>query len=175
MRILKLVGFIRPSAVKSLGSRKRQFASETFANGQNYSYIQSMYEAYLKDPKSVHISWQSYFKNIDLNLENPYQPPPTLTGASTTSLLPQLGMVDVPSPGRGTEILDTMKVQLMVRAYQIRGHHNADLDPLKIRVKSDAPELEPEFYGFGKDDLQRKFYLGAGILPGFGMFLECLP
>ncbi len=56
-----------------------------------------------------------------------------------------------------------MKVQLLVRAYQIRGHQLAKLDPLNI-VKPNAehaPELTIEHYGFTEKDLDRKFQLGA--------------
>jgi 2-oxoglutarate dehydrogenase E1 component len=60
------------------------------------------------------------------------------------------------------EILDTMKVQLMVRAFQIRGHQQAKLDPLGITFqgKAHAPELTPGHYGFTEADMDRKFYLG---------------
>lgn len=64
-----------------------------------------------------------------------------------------------------------MKVQLLVRAYQVRGHHRATLDPLQIS-KADldftpAPELDIEYYGFTKSDMNREFFLGDGVLPRF--------
>ena len=63
-----------------------------------------------------------------------------------------------------------MKVQLLVRAYQVRGHHRSKLDPLGILspdLNHDAPELDISFYGFKESDLDRAFYLGQGILHGF--------
>ena len=33
---------------------------------------------------------------------------------------------------------------MLIRAYRIRGHLAADLDPLKINVKLDSPELDPK-------------------------------
>lgn len=64
-----------------------------------------------------------------------------------------------------------MKVQLLVRAYQVRGHHRAKTDPLEISFGySKAPppkELTLENYGFTEADLDREFTLGPGILPRF--------
>jgi 2-oxoglutarate dehydrogenase E1 component len=69
------------------------------------------------------------------------------------------------------EILDHLKVQLLVRAYQVRGHHLASLDPLGI-LQPDLdefhpPELEYSHYGFTEKDLDRVFHIGPGVLPGF--------
>ena len=59
----------------------------------------------------------------------------------------------------------------MVRAYQVRGHHVAELDPLGI-LDADLqdvhpPELELSHYGFTERDLDKQITLGPGILPNF--------
>ncbi|CAG8472073.1 5523_t:CDS:2 [Racocetra fulgida] len=117
-----------------------------------------MYEAWLKNPSSVDMSWQAYFKNMEgikpmLNV--PLTGPVTSVSTSTQF-------------SSDYDISDHMKVQLLVRAYQVRGHHIAKLDPLDIKNLSSIPkELDPQYYGFSKKDLDRQFYLGPGILPGF--------
>lgn len=59
----------------------------------------------------------------------------------------------------------------MVRAYQVRGHHVAELDPLGILDADLAdvhpPELELSRYGFTERDLDKQIALGPGILPHF--------
>ena len=64
-----------------------------------------------------------------------------------------------------------MQVQLLVRAYEVRGHHVAELDPLGILDADLAdvkpPELELSRYGFTERDLDRDITLGPGILPHF--------
>jgi 2-oxoglutarate dehydrogenase E1 component len=58
-----------------------------------------------------------------------------------------------------------------VRAYQVRGHHVADLDPLGILdadlESKTPPELELSHYGFTERDLDKQISLGPGILPHF--------
>lgn len=60
---------------------------------------------------------------------------------------------------------------MLVRAYQVRGHHVADLDPLGI-LDADLenvqpPELALSRYGFTERDLDKQITLGPGILPHF--------
>ena len=45
---------------------------------------------------------------------------------------------------------------MLIRAFRIRGHLIANLDPLSIQ-KKEHPELKPETYGFTKKDYGRKF------------------
>jgi 2-oxoglutarate dehydrogenase E1 component len=63
------------------------------------------------------------------------------------------------------------QAQLLVRAYQVRGHHVAELDPLGILDADLAdvhpPELELSHYGFTERDLDKQISLGPGILPHF--------
>ena len=52
---------------------------------------------------------------------------------------------------------------MLIRAYRIRGHLIATLDPLSIQKKQEHSELKPESYGFKKDDYDRKIFLD-GVL-----------
>ena len=58
-----------------------------------------------------------------------------------------------------------------MRAYQVRGHHIAELDPLGVLdadLESVTPnELELSHYGFTENDLEKEYSLGPGILPHF--------
>ena len=97
-----------------------------------------------------------------------FQAPPTLIPTPAGG---------VPSFSIGQEngsksIADHLKVQLLVRAYQVRGHHKAKIDPLGIKDMADLDasypkELKLEHYGWTEKDLDRKISLGPGILPRF--------
>jgi len=117
-----------------------------------------MYSAWKQDRSSVHLSWQLYFENPD----NVVATPPTLLPSNLPP--PQEFQQSEQGP---QQIKDHMKVQLLVRAYQIRGHQQADLDPLGITKPTLAPELDYKHYGFTEADLDRHFHLGSGILPQF--------
>ncbi|KAJ3157719.1 hypothetical protein HDU89_000096 [Geranomyces variabilis] len=159
-----------PQRALSTTAVKKASSQETFLNGPSGSYVEEMYEAWQQDPKAVHLSWQVYFRNLAAEGKSPaFTPPPTIMPSAEIG-----GYVGDSSLAEGDkipagEIMDHMKVQLLVRAYQIRGHHLAKLDPLEINVteESQAPELSHKHYGFVDADLDRKFYLGSGILPAF--------
>ena len=67
-----------------------------------------------------------------------------------------------------SSITEHLKVALLVRAYQARGHLRANLDPLGItqpeRDWCPAPELDPEYYGLDEKNMRKEFRLGPGML-----------
>ena len=58
-----------------------------------------------------------------------------------------------------TATKDSVRAIMMIRAFRIRGHLIADLDPLKLFENKDHPELNPETYGFTKKDRDKKIFL----------------
>ncbi|MGR3388566.1 MAG: 2-oxoglutarate dehydrogenase E1 component, partial [Paracoccus sp. (in: a-proteobacteria)] len=56
-------------------------------------------------------------------------------------------------------VLDSIRALMLIRAYRIRGHLHADLDPLKLRHVPDHGELKPATYGFGPGDLDRPIFI----------------
>lgn len=144
-------------------------ANDTFITGTSGNYVEEMHEAWLKDPSSVHVSWQAYFKSLasgrssQESFATPVGNNLILTTTSSSGTGPSASLAS---------IQDHLKVQLLVRAYQVRGHLRATIDPLGImqpdRDFCPAPELEPSFYGFSPDDLNNlRFHLGTGLLPEF--------
>jgi 2-oxoglutarate dehydrogenase E1 component len=108
----------------------------------------------------------------DMPISQAFQPPPTIVpppSGGLPSYEPGLGM----KVGHGSDLMNHLKVQLLVRAYQARGHHKAKIDPLQIRGEGDTfgyskpRELELSHYNFSENDLDQQFELGPGILPRF--------
>lgn len=127
-----------------------------------------------QEPSSVHVSWQVYFRNMesgDMPMSQAFTPPPTLVPTPTGGVpfVAGLGM----NSGEGSDVTNHLKVQLLVRAYQARGHHKAKIDPLGIRGEANEfgyanpKELKLEHYQFTEKDLDSEFTLGPGILPRF--------
>ncbi|KAG0644414.1 thiamine diphosphate-binding protein [Tuber brumale] len=148
--------------------------SDSFLQGNTANYIDEMYLSWKKDPSSVHISWRVYFRNMEGNgpASQAFQAPPTLVPTPTggvPSLVPGAHL------GGNTDVTKHLKVQLLVRAYQVRGHHKANIDPLGIRSNADLGgtsqprELDLDHYQFNEKDLDDEYTLGPGILPRFAV------
>ncbi|WP_242912655.1 2-oxoglutarate dehydrogenase E1 component [Brevundimonas pishanensis] len=58
---------------------------------------------------------------------------------------------------------DSIRALMLIRAFRVNGHLQANLDPLGIEKPVYNPELTPEFYGFTAADMDRKIFLD-GVL-----------
>ncbi|MEO1025284.1 MAG: 2-oxoglutarate dehydrogenase E1 component [Pseudomonadota bacterium] len=56
-------------------------------------------------------------------------------------------------------VLDSIRALMIIRAYRIRGHLAADLDPLGMQDTTPHPELEPQSYGFTEADMDRPIFI----------------
>ncbi|WP_292286682.1 2-oxoglutarate dehydrogenase E1 component [Marivita sp.] len=56
-------------------------------------------------------------------------------------------------------VLDSIRALMIIRAYRIRGHLAADLDPLGMREQTPHPELDPKSYGFTDADMDRPIFI----------------
>ncbi len=56
-------------------------------------------------------------------------------------------------------VLDSIRALMIIRAYRIRGHLIADIDPLGMRDKTPHPELDPRSYGFTEADMDRPIFI----------------
>ncbi|UKZ55313.1 2-oxoglutarate dehydrogenase E1 component [Trichoderma virens] len=141
--------------------------SDSFLSGSTANYVDEMYMQWKQDPKSVHVSWQVYFKNMesgDMPISQAFQPPPNLVPGMTGGVPRLAGGLALED---GSDVTNHLKVQLLVRAYQARGHHKADIDPLGIRNTAAGfgnikpKELTLEHYGFTEKDLDTESLLHA--------------
>ncbi|MDR5651735.1 2-oxoglutarate dehydrogenase E1 component [Ruixingdingia sedimenti] len=56
-------------------------------------------------------------------------------------------------------VLDSIRALMLIRAYRIRGHLIADIDPLGMRDQTPHPELDPKSYGFTEADMDRPIFI----------------
>lgn len=54
---------------------------------------------------------------------------------------------------------DSVRALMLIRAYRMRGHFHAKLDPLGIEAPKNREELDPRTYGFSEADFDRKIFL----------------
>jgi 2-oxoglutarate dehydrogenase E1 component len=48
-----------------------------------------------------------------------------------------------------------VRALMLIRSYRVRGHLEAQLDPLGLQPKARHPELDPGFWGFAEADFDR--------------------
>ncbi|WP_375408887.1 2-oxoglutarate dehydrogenase E1 component [uncultured Methylobacterium sp.] len=54
---------------------------------------------------------------------------------------------------------DSVRAIMLIRAYRMRGHLHAKLDPLALASRGDQEELKPQHYGFEEKDWDRPIFL----------------
>ncbi|HRK24613.1 MAG TPA: 2-oxoglutarate dehydrogenase E1 component, partial [Beijerinckiaceae bacterium] len=69
---------------------------------------------------------------------------------------------------------DSVHALMMIRAYRMRGHLHADLDPLGIEPRKDHEELHPSSYGFTEEDWDRKIFIDHVLGLEFATIREML-
>lgn len=96
--------------------------------------------------------------------------PPALGGAISNK--------SIPESGKSNQLTsDSLGISYLIRAYQVRGHEIASLDPLGIhsyRSPDPPPELDYKWHGFNDNDLDRTLILLGSSSGGNSGFLDIL-
>ena len=69
---------------------------------------------------------------------------------------------------------DSIHALMLIRAYRMRGHLHANLDPLGLEPAKNEEELDPRSYGFTDADLDRKIFLDNVLGLEFATIREIL-
>jgi len=147
--------------------------SRSFYGGDASLYVDAMYDAWKKDPKSVHSSWDAYFRGLESSpdwLSKVEQAAKAAVGGKDFK-----GMViPSPSPSGGVSAShDVVGLLQLISAYQVNGHLIADLDPLKLSAKPKVADLDPATFGFSNADLDRPINLrGWGMKEVAGLLAQ---
>ncbi|NQW12085.1 MAG: 2-oxoglutarate dehydrogenase E1 component [Alphaproteobacteria bacterium] len=150
----------------------------TFLNGANAPFMAELYARYLEDPATIDGSWRVYFDQL---LDEAGQARHDADGASWAPRSTRIiGAADpanenakragaakandaVAVPLSSDEVrastLDSLQAIMLIRAYRIRGHLQAKLDPLGLQAPTPHPELDPTSYGFGEEDWDRPIFI----------------
>jgi 2-oxoglutarate dehydrogenase E1 component len=143
----------------------------SFLSGANAVFIAEMHKAWSDNPGSVDPQWAQWFQSIGaLSEETEYQPdwgksPTQVVGAhdpeaSIKAVAKGItGDRDLMAGDLRSATLDSLRAIMLVRAYRIRGHLLAQLDPLDLQEKEIHPELDPTSYGFTEEDYDRPIFI----------------
>ncbi len=125
------------------------------SGGLDADGLTEQFRLFTDDPRSVDQSWRDLFGKLDAEarcwLEARANVAPArgrpATGAS----------VDLPGDARAAA-LDSMRALMLIRAYRVRGHLEANLDPLRLAVQEPHRDLDPREYGFTDADFDRPIF-----------------
>jgi 2-oxoglutarate dehydrogenase E1 component len=158
-------------------------AETSFLYGGNAAFVEDLYAKWAADPNSVEPSWRAFFSTLGDRREEVTRAAaePAWTRPSVPLPRPEwLSALDGLWPAvqakvgakiaeRQPEVsddavraatLDSLRAIMMIRAYRMRGHLKANLDPLGIATTpGDASELDPATYGFAEADYDRPIFL----------------
>ncbi len=158
------------------------FEQTSFLYGGNAQYIEQVYAKYLENPAAVDIHWRQFFAGLEdsqAKVTGPSWARKDWPLAESGELVSALdgnwptapaakpakgGAPEARAPGLSAEdvrkaTMDSVRALMMIRAYRMRGHLAADLDPLKLKEPSSHPELDPASYGFTESDMDRPIFL----------------
>ena len=162
------------------------FAHTSFLYGGNAAYIENLQARYAANPNSVDAEWQAFFQSLKdtapdaaRNAQGPSWQRPNLQHADGDLIAALTGdwgavekkvgdAVKAKAQSKGVEITsadvlqatrDSIHALMLIRAYRVRGHFHAKLDPLEIEPEKNEEELDPRSYGFTDADLDRKIFL----------------
>jgi len=150
------------------------YKKTSFLAGNNSEFIKEFYADYLSDPKSLPDSWRKFFEGLsdDQNLvyedlKGPSWSPEKKIKRPAINLKDKIvkksSLSDLSEKSIKQATKDSVRAIMLIRAFRIRGHLIANLDPLTIQKKEEHLELKPESYGFNHNDYNRKIFLD-GVL-----------
>ena len=163
-------------------SRTQVMNETSFLYGGNAAFVEGLYAQYATNPDTVDPSWRAYFQSLhessDTIAKDAAKPSwaRPITSAPRTEWLSALDglwpaieaklakAIETKTPGATpsdirSATLDSVRAIMMIRAFRIRGHLQANLDPLGIEPKAVNAELDPANYGFTPGDYERPIFL----------------
>ena len=163
------------------------FAQTSFLYGANAGYIEDLFARYQANPASVDADWQAFFGALKDDAKDAttasggasWQRPnwPIHANGELISALDgnwaqveknvgdklkgkaQAKSVELSEADVQQATRDSVRALMLIRAYRMRGHLHAQLDPLGIEAKKANEELDPASYGFTAADMDRKIFI----------------
>jgi 2-oxoglutarate dehydrogenase E1 component len=138
----------------------------TFLSGANAEFIAELYSRYLQDPAAVDESWRRFFAEFG---DDAAASRAERAGPPWSRPLPPLLAPETPAPGGPATdpgavqqaAFDSIRALNLIRSYRVRGHLEADLDPLRLEQRRPHNELDYHTWGFTEADLDREIFINT--------------
>lgn len=129
-------------------------APESVLVAGNAGFLESLYDAYRRDPASVPADYRRLFDALGTPGEGP----------ARAEVEEELRAFVHASPAAGGDASPACALLALVEAFRREGHRAARLDPLGLVAPETVPELRPEFHGL--DPRERERPVPAGLVEG---------
>jgi 2-oxoglutarate dehydrogenase E1 component len=178
------------------------FRRSSFLYGGNAGYLEDLYARYQESPASVDEDWRAFFAELKdpreevlAEARGPHWQRsdwPIVANGEIVAAFDANGgpaerevreKIQVGAQKRGVEVSenevfqatrDSLRALMMIRAYRMRGHLHANLDPLGLAPPRDHEELHPSNYGFTEADYDRRIFIDNVIGLEFATIREML-
>ena len=135
--------------------------------GGNATYVEDLYESYLKDPNGVPEQWRDYFDKLP-RVESAIVQIEDVPHSVIRERFAQISKMRVRTEAtvehdsQATEY-ERKQVQVvqMISAYRQRGHQKANLDPLGLAERESVPDLDLGFHKLSSADFDTVFQTGS--------------
>ena len=157
-------------------SKNLEFKQQSFLNKSNSQFIEEMYVRFIENDPKLPDSWKKYFSDLneDLNSVSKEIAGPSWSPKKISIDLKKNKRLEENLNGSEREKIDSIKAIALIRAYRIRGHLIANLDPLGLMKREYLYELHPNDYGFKTEDFERKIYLDSYMDIGYASISEII-
>jgi len=172
-------------------SKNLEFKKTSFLNKSNSAFIEQMYLNFINKDSALPESWKTYFEGIGEEIDiivkeingPSWSPKKNKINIDEIQKIIEKNEINLSSKEIIGEInqkdllksnSESMKAVAIIRSYRLRGHLIAKLDPLGLLESEYLDELHPEFYGFKKEDYQKKIYLDGAINKQYSNIREIL-
>jgi len=160
-------------------SKNIEFEQTSFLSKSNSAFIEEMYSKYVEKDPTLPESWRKYFETLgeDLNLIAK-----EIEGPSWKKNRKKINFDKNFSKDKNLyndqdiekEKANTIRAIALIRAYRIRGHLIANLDPLGMMERKYLHELHPSDHGFIKEDYHKKIFLHSYMDKGYSTVSEII-
>src|SRR5215469_2952901 len=107
----------------------------TFLNSGNIGFIADLFARFLDDPQTVDESWRAFFSDMGddrSTILTELRAPTWSEHAHRLSANGAPGALAVDAERHRHATSDSIRALQLIRAYRVRGHLEADLDPLGL-------------------------------------------
>jgi len=178
----------------------KDMLQSSFLYGGNATYIEELQRQFERDPSSVDSGWQKFFAELGEPRQHQSSPRPSwddpswpihangelvsaLDGnwsqverAVGKKLAEKAAVSHLPISNEDIQraTRDSVRALMMIRAYRMRGHFHANLDPLELETRTDQEELHPSNYGFTEADYDRPIFIDHVLGLEYGSISDML-